>query len=236
MANLLDATLLAVGNQTIDSTRILLNKARILNVTEGATNTDIVYAFANESRTLTLSGTGLDVLYRPEWDKTLSGTIVGIGSDLIGKDTNYRIDTKDIVSVTEDYRDATRSVVQDINGKEYIYAIDLDAVLSAVGVVRRYKALITQSGTNAPTAEVLEDTLEGSRSYTYGSVGQYRYLGTFDVTKTIVTIGGGVSTGLVTHGMTATHINIETYKYGEIAFSLQNGVLLNTTFIIEVYP
>ncbi|MDV6170246.1 hypothetical protein R1T16_17550 [Flavobacterium sp. DG1-102-2] len=51
----------------------------------------------------------------------------------------------------------------------------MDAALSTAGrPYKVYTALITQSGTNAPVANVLENTIGGSPTWSYSSTGQYR--------------------------------------------------------------
>jgi hypothetical protein len=56
-----------------------------------------------------------------------------------------------------------------------------------------YTALLTQSGENAPTAIVLENTLGEVPTYTYADVGSYlcQSSGIFDPAKTFILIGSG---------------------------------------------
>jgi hypothetical protein len=54
-----------------------------------------------------------------------------------------------------------------------------------------YTALLTQSGTNAPVATVLENTLEVTANWTYSGVGYYllNEVGKFPLNKTVVVVG-----------------------------------------------
>jgi len=65
----------------------------------------------------------------------------------------------------------------------------VDAVKN--GAVKVYRALLNQSGTNAPVATVLENTLGGTVVWSYSGVGFYTgtLVGAFALAKTFPTIG-----------------------------------------------
>ena len=70
--------------------------------------------------------------------------------------------------------------------------------LDAVGrPYKVYTALLTQSGTNAPVATVLENTLGGAVTFTYESVGFYKVItpaGVLTNGRTFITLERGSST------------------------------------------
>lgn len=100
-----------------------------------------------------------------------------------------------------------------------------------------YTALLTQSGIEAPTALVLENTLGAIIEYTYISPGQYRVTASniYTANKTIVFIGGGDQVTLPANynyeiGSTST---IGLYTKDGTTFS--NDKLNNTSFEVRVY-
>lgn len=107
--------------------------------------------------------------------------------------------------------------------------------------VKRYKALLTQSGTDAPIAVVLENNL-GNVNYTYDAEGLYSCTTDFTINKnkTIYCIinPNDDSTGGVGFFAGVTYTNINTIVIGTLNYlgAACNGVLNNTFFLIEVYP
>jgi hypothetical protein len=87
-----------------------------------------------------------------------------------------------------------------------------------------YTALITQAGTSAPTATVLENTFAGTITYAYLGVGQYKAIlsGAFTLNKT-----AGLTTMSVPHTSNADHeIRLDYPNVNEIyIFSIQNATL-----------
>jgi hypothetical protein len=101
---------------------------------------------------------------------------------------------------------------------------------------KKYVALLTQTGTSAPTATVLDNTLGGTLVWSYDGVGSYigTLTGAFTSNKTAVLISGvykGSASGLrktdntVQITTTATSTNTEA-----------NALLDSTTIEIKVYP
>ncbi len=82
---------------------------------------------------------------------------------------------------------------------EYWFSTDLNQMfvgstsngnVPLVTASKKYKALLTQTGTNAPTASILENTLGGTPTYSYVSSGYFTCTATGLLTtaKTIVRI------------------------------------------------
>lgn len=98
-----------------------------------------------------------------------------------------------------------------------------------------YSALLTQSGTNAPTATVFENTI-GNIVWTREGTGYYygTLANTFTVNKTFVIICSGYSRIL--------HWNDDDSDVNKLSFSCQEIVsgweadAFNTTIEIRVYP
>lgn len=99
-----------------------------------------------------------------------------------------------------------------------------------------YKALLTQSGTNAPVATVLVNTLGGTPTLTYGISGSYNaeLIGGFPNGKTFVTIGGNsASSSAIFTTNRYDEDNIEIRSHSGV---LADDLLSETSILIEVYP
>lgn len=100
-----------------------------------------------------------------------------------------------------------------------------------------YTALITQSGTNDPTATVLENTLGGTVVWTYSDVGNY--LGTLTGAFTSNTLIFPVYAGFNSQLYLDTYTTINNSHFPN-AINLQTGEIddyLNNHLIqIRVYP
>ena len=89
-----------------------------------------------------------------------------------------------------------------------------------------YKALLTQTSTNAPVATVVENTLEDDLVWAYSAEGVYT----------------GTLTGAFTNNHTLLILNSNTVAAVRTSADVitltgaSNGLLTGTTFIIEVYP
>ena len=103
--------------------------------------------------------------------------------------------------------------------------------------VKRYKAIITQTSTNAPTAVVLENTI-GTITFGYTSVGVYSINSSalFTLNKTTAlyaTVSQDAAYGILVDIANATSSLIPLKT--DIS-TPSNGVLNKTTILIEVYP
>ena len=111
--------------------------------------------------------------------------------------------------------------------------------LDAVKPYKVYTALLSQTGTNAPVATVLENTLGGTVVWSYSSAGIFSgtcSIGAFTVNKTIGFIGSNANfttnnqqIGLIRSSDTS--ISLQTYISGVQT----NGVLNSTSIEIRVY-
>lgn len=102
-----------------------------------------------------------------------------------------------------------------------------------------YTALLTQEGTNPPTAQVLENTLGGDIVWTYDLTGQYKgtLIGAFTENKTALfitdsTYNSASNAYILTDG-SGNAITVETYNAANT--SRVNNVLGLTTIEIRVY-
>lgn len=102
-----------------------------------------------------------------------------------------------------------------------------------------YTALISQSGTNAPVATILQNTLGGTLVWSYVDTGTYfaTLANTFLSGKTwmMITTGGSLNTdfGIIIYRNTDSQLELDTFdNFGSSA----NGVLLNNSIEIRVYP
>jgi len=106
-----------------------------------------------------------------------------------------------------------------------------------------YSALLTQSGTDAPVATVLENTLGCDIIYSYSSTGIYLINSSediFDNSKFIVIQGAGNSSSLVSiwvYSNSLTELVLECYDLGNvnIPFETKNNILINQFIEIRVY-
>ena len=106
---------------------------------------------------------------------------------------------------------------------------------------KKYVALISQTGTNAPTATVLENSLGGTPTFSYITIGNYDLTLTsaFPASKTWVvggsadiSAGGGDFATLDIKRSTDNIIKLRTYDN----FTPANDMLVNTSIEIRVYP
>jgi len=115
--------------------------------------------------------------------------------------------------------------------------------------VKRYVAVVTQTGTNAPTATVLENSLGGTVVYGYTSTGIYTLTlaSAFTQNKTII-LSPGIAPGYWTElvddaasitgkvQLAWTSANVLTLKTRDGTSTLANDILSVVTIKVEVYP
>jgi hypothetical protein len=91
-----------------------------------------------------------------------------------------------------------------------------------------YTALLTQSGTSAPVATVLENTLGGTVSWSYVSIGNYKatLTGAFTINKTSFFLTNGASTALSIFRSSSDQI---------IIYAPTDGNINSATLEIRVY-
>lgn len=120
--------------------------------------------------------------------------------------------------------------------------IDLIDTLGAGTSYKKYTALLTQTGTNAPVATILENTLSGTPVWTYGDVGYYicTLSGVFIDSKTTIRIGQ--EGNLTIPAFQIQRIDSNSFglfvsdDYAGAFGTGDNGALSNTSIEIRVYP
>jgi hypothetical protein len=122
--------------------------------------------------------------------------------------------------------------VSDVEGSLPPDGAEVRIVIAPVEVtgVRKYKALLTQTGTNAPTATVMQNGLGGTPVWSYDDIGVYSgtFAGAFDgVVKPYSALQVRVN------GINSDTIVVETFNPDN---SPANNQLVNTYIEIEVYP
>jgi hypothetical protein len=121
--------------------------------------------------------------------------------------------------------------LQTNTGATKIVIADNNGVLYTETKPKKYVALLTQTGTSAPTAIVLENTL-GNITFGYVSTGKYTVTATglLTLNKTTVITGGAVCS---IDTLTVNGFSLISYGLG---FSSANTILNNSTIEISVYP
>jgi len=99
-----------------------------------------------------------------------------------------------------------------------------------------YTALLTQTGTDAPVATVLENTLGGTVVWSYDSQGSYlaTLAGAFPAGK--VFIPTGITNTTNGEGFAADRVDDNSVSVTTGFSGLNNDVLNTTSFEIRVYP
>lgn len=108
--------------------------------------------------------------------------------------------------------------------------------------VKVYRALLTQGGTAAPVATVLENTLGATITWGYVGVGEYSFIisaGTFPALKTAIKLGSNLVTAdtaplLYTYRTSTTRFDL--YSRDAASGSPQDLQLEDTLIEILVYP
>jgi hypothetical protein len=117
--------------------------------------------------------------------------------------------------------------------------INDNLIVTGTNNIRPYKvysALLSQSGTNAPTAIILENEI-GLITFNYATTGNYQIVSNFFVTdKTAVFLNNidyanGAGFGTIYNGGTTIFLNSRSGSG-----TLTNGLLFKTFIEIRVYP
>jgi len=136
----------------------------------------------------------------------------------------------------EDYKLKTK----DGNGViEELAVVDENASTPLV-----YKALLTQTGTDAPVATVLENTLGGTPVWSYSSTGSYTLTlsGVFTENRTTFPTNGTILSAALPAILRAQSVNwvnvneVNLQSYDSVSEDTFNNELNNTFFEIQVYP
>lgn len=115
---------------------------------------------------------------------------------------------------------------------------DMDAIIEASGGSASYlvyTALLSQSGTDAPVATVLENTLGGTVVWTYAETGVYTatLAGAFPTSKTGIFFGNTNSFSMNAYRVSDNAVNLSTIDSNT---SAADGYLNDTIIEIRVYP
>ena len=109
------------------------------------------------------------------------------------------------------------------------------AVNAAARPYKVYTALLSQTGTNAPVATILENTLGVVPTYSYGGAGEYKVIHTdgFTLNKTVVFMNTALNSqtaSILIDYQSNDAIHISTFDT-----TPQNDILFNTSIEIRVY-
>ena len=98
-----------------------------------------------------------------------------------------------------------------------------------------YVANLTQTSTNAPTADVFENTLSGTPTLAYDGVGDYKITltGEWTADKVFIQINGFEDNIVMAKRVDSDIIKIKTYNN---TFALANDILTDSSIEIRVYP
>lgn len=207
---------LAVG-QDITNNRTIQTGGYNLNIVESAVNQ--VQVGSNEIKIIDPDGNG-------------NGNILRLGDDGIQYYDNTAHNGSFIINGTAP------------DGSEALKVVG-DAVISGtINGVKKYVALLTQSGTDPPVATVLENSLGGTVSYSYTSFGTYEATATGLLVsgKTIIRISstlmdiGGSDGALSARIEPITFPNSFAIKTISVGNGDENELLNQTPIEIIVYP
>jgi hypothetical protein len=192
-------------------------------------------AVAGAFNTLTLAGSAVSILN----PSTFAGTTLRRDSlrftvyDFLG-DTTVRMDLA-VPALTEN-----RSIqLPDADG---VVALTTDIPTPAYKV---YTAILTQTGTAAPVATVLENTLGGAVTFSRTQAGQYNIISSakFGNTPPFIILGsnrepvnvGGIVTNLITRYQSSSNIDFWSMNSAYNSFIEGYGAINNLAIEIRVY-
>lgn len=114
--------------------------------------------------------------------------------------------------------------------------VDTETEIQATLPYTEYVALLTQSGTSAPTATVVNNTLSGTPTFQYVGVGEYRINLTGEFTTDTVCMLGSLPEGYFTGTIERVNNDSAVIKIRDYsADSPINGKLNNTSIQIKIY-
>lgn len=140
---------------------------------------------------------------------------------------------QELLTKTKDWFNAPRAITEALTR--------LNNKPSYLPPYKIYRALLTQSGTNAPTAIVLENTLGGNLSFVYRTEGAYTVTSSslFTLNKTMISFGNVINNAnagtleVSAQGEDITSSSIPFNVKGDNASA--NSILLKTPIEIIVY-
>ena len=113
-------------------------------------------------------------------------------------------------------------------------------VQNAIATAKPYKvytALISQTGTSAPVATVLENTLGGTVVWSRVNIGEYRgtLTGAFTASKTVV-LQGGTAAFKSTNSFPVTVDYVQVKTFNPSTLTSEDSILVSYSIEIRVYP
>lgn len=155
----------------------------------------------------------------------------GVGVKIMANSADaVTVETTGVVKINNLAGSGDAEVVTDLNG-------NLKRGNAIVSGIKKYKAVLSQSGTNAPTAVVLENSLGGSVVWGYSSVGNYTATlsGAFTNNKTFVMVSTGGSIGNTFLRGYATSTSVVSVNTSNTSGYI-DGAMAPSFINIEVYP
>ena len=113
---------------------------------------------------------------------------------------------------------------------------DITELFSYVPTYKVYRALLTQTGTDAPLPIVLENTLSGDLTWSYNAAGSYgaTLVGEFTADKTFIFIGQvAPDTVVSTNRLDVDTVTVKTYDISSAG--LTDSRLQSNSLEIRVY-
>ena len=127
--------------------------------------------------------------------------------------------------------------VQSILGDSVDNTDPLNPIINDSRPYKVYTALLTQTGTNAPAATVLENTLGFTISYQWMGTGTFRgvrTLGNFDPSVTTIILSNSASSSNAAEiGLNSP--NFALTSYNNTSNSYENSLLVNNFLEIRIY-
>ena len=137
---------------------------------------------------------------------------------------------------------AAQDFTNNITDLDYTQKKYVDQKVADSRPYKVYTALLTQSGTDAPVATVLENTLGDTITWSYVAVGQYigTSTGTFTVNKTVIFSGSAndtdVATAMYIMALLGNENTVQIGTFNQLAVpTASDGKLTNTLIEIRVY-
>jgi len=231
----------AAANKSTDGTFNSGSPSTVLFPTQSAVATYITANPPTLDQVLTtgaISTTSLvigDALVTPTTSTTINPGII----DLIDAGSNMYTQYQTTSIVLDEIVGGQQMVINFNNNNQ---TIDFPAETGTLALSRytSYVATLTQSGTNAPVATVLENTTGQTITWAYGLDGYYigSYSSTFDPQKTIVLTGSSpyFYQGIVVGAAVGSTNDIIILSTKNGSSNYVNGALLNTAIEIRIYP
>lgn len=166
--------------------------------------------------------------------------LVDTTADLAAIDgrSNYTVLVKDY-GVFEWLASGTANSVDIFAGKTGVWSLVTSSAPAGNVAVKTYRALVSQSGTAAPTATVLENSLGGTVVWARSSTGTYTatLTGAFTSAKTFIQHPGEAGTIAALKNVlgSRTSADVVTFTTGS-GGTLEDSVLSTYSVTIFVYP